>query len=65
MRHTEQQAEQWFAENGYQYTVKRRLISKTVYTLTKNGESREFQLPSQINGTRAYLEMCRPILEGK
>lgn len=58
-------AEKWFSENGYSATVKRRLLSKTIYTLERGGSCFEFQLPAQLKGARAYLEMCRPILEEK
>ena len=49
-------AEKWFDENGFSYELKKQYLSKTKYTVTKDGVTDDFELPSAVTEYKNYMK---------
>lgn len=50
----------WFEENGFDVTLLKQYISKTIYLVQKNGIEDRFELPNGFNyDTKSYMEQYR------
>lgn len=45
----EKYAIKWFEDRGFDVTIKRRYISKTIFEVTKDGVTDNFQLPQGLS----------------
>lgn len=52
-------AEQWFMDNGYGFKLEKQYVSKTVYTVQKDGLTDKFELPSEVSDMDKYMELYR------
>lgn len=53
----ERYAIDWFGENGFTGTLDKQYMSKTKFTVCKNGITEQFELPSEIGSNiEAYME---------
>jgi hypothetical protein len=52
----EKYAEEWFAEHGFQFTLVKQYISKTEYTVSKDGIIDNFELPSTVMDINQYMK---------
>ena len=43
----EKYAEQWWTDHGFTWALKKRFISKSVYSVTKDGITMEYELPNE------------------
>jgi len=50
-------AEKWFKENGFTFVVKKDLITKTVYHVSKDGCTESFELPSYVIEPERYMRL--------
>lgn len=61
----ERYAEKWFAENGFEYSVRKQYISKTVYAVSKDSVTDTFELPSTVTEPKKYMDMYAESFELK
>lgn len=64
-RNIEIHAEKWFTDNGYEFSIKKRIMSKTVYVLRKDDAEMEFDIPSGITNAKFYLDACKCLIEDR
>lgn len=57
----EKYAISWFEENGFDAILKKQYLSKTVFTVSKDDVSKEFELPSDDNevNVKQFMEQFR------
>lgn len=54
----------WLEENGFNVVLKKQYISKTIYTVKKNGIEDRFELPNGFNyDVENYMELYRKTWE--
>jgi len=61
----EKYAIKWFNENGFDGELVKQYISKTKFTVSKNGVTDHFELPQGFEGMKMgkYMEMYRKSFE--
>ena len=52
-------AVEWFEKNGFSGSLDKQYISKTKFTVSKNGVTDKFELPSDVTDIVAYMERYR------
>ena len=59
----EQYAINWFNENGFDGTLDKQFISKTIFTIMRDGVTDKFELPQNVKGMdmKHYMEQFRRI----
>lgn len=53
----EKYAIKWFNENGYEFTITKRYLSKTVFVISKCGCEMETELSSEVSNKKLAMEM--------
>lgn len=61
----EKYAEKWFAKNGFECEMLKQYNSKTVYRLSKDGLTYEWELPFGVIDMGKYMKLCDELHEMK
>ena len=48
--------ENWFAQNGFDFTMEKQYNSKTVWCVSKNAVDEKFELPYDVPNVSKYME---------
>ena len=54
----EKYAEKWFDKNGFEWECVKQYNSKTVYRLSKDGLTYEWELPFGVTEMGKYMKLC-------
>ena len=52
----EEAAEAWWEKNGFQFKFKARYLTKSVYSVSKNGKSSVYEIPFCITDMKGFME---------
>lgn len=52
----ERYAEKWWTEHGYSWTLKKRFISKSVYEISKDGITHDYEVPNAKIDMKRFME---------
>ena len=54
---TELYAEKWWAEHGYSAKLDSRMLTKSVYNVTKGGHTEKYEIPMQVKDKKRFMEI--------